>query len=63
MFTDDGLLLGLVCVSLQVVVRICVQFLSLLTGDLLHGSFQLQRVVSLLNVLLLRALMACFYVL
>ena len=62
MFTDDSLH-AIVCVSLQVVVCVCIKFLSLLTGDLLYGSFQLQRVVSLLNILLPRALMACFCVL
>ena len=48
LFIDDGQHLGLAYVSLQVVVG--VMFLSLLTGDLLSGSFQLQGVVCLLNV-------------
>ena len=37
LFIDDGQHLGLAYVSLQVVVG--VMFLSLLTGDLLSGSF------------------------
>ena len=56
LFIDDGQHSGLAYVSLQVVVGVI--FLSLLTGDLLSGSFQLQGIVCLLMSSLICALMS-----